>query len=152
MSYVFNKKYKVNPKTQCWDWTGTLVNGYGRIMIKRKSYLAHRLSYFLFKGDIPTGLYVCHHCDNPSCVNPDHLFLGTPTDNMKDASRKGRVKIPIESYSRDETHQVAKLTNEQVRFIRENPQITGRILSRMFGVTPTAISCARRYKTFRDVK
>lgn len=84
---------KVN-KTEggCWEWTGSLqTQGYGNIEIKGKRLLPHRIAYVLHKGEIPQGLSVCHHCDNPKCCNPEHLFLGTAADNMNDASQKGRM-------------------------------------------------------------
>lgn len=71
----------------CWKWTGSRTpGGYGQF----RGYRAHRYSYQLVNGPIPPGMVVCHACDNPSCVRPDHLFLGTHLDNMDDAHRKGR--------------------------------------------------------------
>ena len=75
----------------CWIWKKALaINGYGKIAWKEKSMPAHRISYSLFIGKIPNGTFVCHKCDVKSCVNPEHLFLGTHTENMKDMHRKGR--------------------------------------------------------------
>jgi hypothetical protein len=76
----------------CWIWTGAIRNGYGCLKVNRKTIDAHRLSYKVFKGPIKEGLLVCHTCDTPSCINPDHLFIGTPKDNFNDALKKGRIK------------------------------------------------------------
>jgi hypothetical protein len=78
----------------CWEWVGTLKpNGYGLFSFHGGGRAnAHRYSWVLHFGPIPDGLYVCHRCDNPSCVRPEHLFLGTARDNMQDASRKGRIQ------------------------------------------------------------
>ena len=79
--------------TDCWHWVGpTNGFGYGRMTSKGRLQVAHRLSYEAFIGPIPDGLYALHKCDNPSCINPDHLWLGTYSDNLKDAWDKGRNK------------------------------------------------------------
>lgn len=84
----------IRKKKGCWEWKGDLhPNGYGyttNYETRKRSHV-HRLSYQIFKGEIPFGLYVCHHCDNPRCINPDHLWVGTAKENMQDAARKGRL-------------------------------------------------------------
>ena len=82
----------LNEKTGCWEWSKALDSkGYGRISRNgNDSRLAHRLSYTVFIGTIPDKLCVCHKCDNPKCINPDHLFVGTNKDNMHDMATKGR--------------------------------------------------------------
>jgi hypothetical protein len=79
----------------CWIWTASKnLKGYGQISshVRNKPFLAHRVSYEIANGAIPSGMYVCHSCDNPPCVNPSHLWLGTLQDNIADATRKGRIK------------------------------------------------------------
>ena len=75
---------------ECWGWKGCLQAGYGFLAHNKKQMNAHRVAYELFIGPIPEGLCVCHKCDNPVCSNPDHLFLGTKGDNLRDMTRKGR--------------------------------------------------------------
>lgn len=79
-------------KADCWEWQGAKDNkGYGVVGHRRRKYKAHRLSYQAFISTPPDSLNVCHKCDNPSCVNPEHLFLGTQKDNAKDMVFKGRM-------------------------------------------------------------
>lgn len=82
-------------KDGCWEWQGALRNGYGAIKIDSKLWGAHRLSYTTFNGIIPNNLYVCHACDNPKCINPNHLFACTGSQNMLDAKSKGRLVVPV---------------------------------------------------------
>lgn len=82
----------IDLKTRCWNWTGYKTElGYGRLRLNNKKTLAHRASYEIFVGKIPDKKLVCHKCDNPSCLNPDHLFLGTNNDNVQDRVKKGRT-------------------------------------------------------------
>lgn len=91
----FHEKYEV-VASGCWEWKATKVTGgYGMIGggPGSQNLLAHRVSYELAKGEIPDGMLVCHRCDNPSCVNPEHLFLADHSENMKDMERKGRARL-----------------------------------------------------------
>lgn len=88
----FISSLRIDAKTQCWEWEGQRLihGGYGTLMVNRKIVRAHRFSYEVFNGPIPHGLLVRHRCDNPPCVNPEHLELGTHQDNTDDKMRRGR--------------------------------------------------------------
>lgn len=88
--------YKVNELTGCWEWRGMRNHdGYGQVWVRalQRNVGAHRISFEQHKGPIPEGLLICHTCDNPPCINPDHLFAGTHKDNTADMMRKGRQPV-----------------------------------------------------------
>lgn len=107
-------------KGKCWNWIGcTGRGGYGVLSTLRNlaGIKAHRLSWMIHYGNIPDGLFVCHACDNPGCVNPDHLMLGTTIANTIDAYKKKRLKMYKWGFG--ENNNSAKLSNDQVKLIRE---------------------------------
>jgi hypothetical protein len=112
----------VNQETGCWEWNrGKTSRGYGAFSCGKQTPLrsSHRLAWEIFNGPIPAGLFVCHKCDNPPCCNPDHLFLGTNSDNILDSMAKGRSKGPPPGYkTRGEDHHAHKITEGVVHAIR----------------------------------
>ena len=143
-------RVKISNPDDCWEWQGYRnKRGYGQL--GGKNGFAHRVSWVVHNGEIPENLHVCHKCDNPSCVNPRHLFLGTRSDNMQDASRKGRMNTTHLSFASDETHQASKLSNAQVRLIRSG-KIKPSILAKQFGVHEATVYRAKRGATFQDVR
>lgn len=144
----------VDKSGSCWTWTGgqKTAKGYGRIGAGGRGapyILAHRLSYEIHKGPIPEGMVVMHSCDNPSCVNPAHLRVGTASENIKEAYDKRRKVSP---FKKGADHHGAVLDDDMVRFIRSNPQIKGSVLARKFGASPSAVSAVRRGQSWTHVK
>ena len=128
-------------KTGCRLWSGAINDtGYGQIKINNVTKYAHRLSWELINGPIPPGLYICHKCDVRRCINPNHLFLGTPKDNMQDAVKKGRV-------ARGERSGPAKLTEKQVLAIRKDKRV-GRVVGADYGVGRNCIEQIRHGRTW----
>lgn len=156
-SIRLKNKMKINPINGCWEWNGAFKNGiaskyrYGSLMIgshrdkTRKTISAHRYSYMVFVGDIPNGLFVCHKCDNPKCINPDHLFVGTRQDNVDDRQRKGRNVT-----YKGEKHPRAKLTNDIVANIKAD-MITGverRVIAKKYKASISALKDIRHGRTW----
>ena len=159
----FEEQVIPEPMSGCWLWLGaTAGGGYGSICINGKSVRAHRFSYETYNGPIPDGLFVCHKCDNPPCVNPAHLFVGTQSDNLLDAGRKGRTgmqRYPERSsfhrgvvHRSGEDHTEAKLTKDEVADIRQQRKggLSTRKLAKLYGVSQTNICLIVNNKTWLD--
>lgn len=130
----------------CWLWTGAIDGaGYGAIKDKGRQFAAHRAAFAAFVGSIPDGAFVCHRCDVKACVNPDHLFLGTALDNMRDKVAKGRHVA-----SSGERNGSAKLSVDKVARIRE-ARGAQRDIAALFGVSQTLISQIKLRKIWRHL-
>ena len=146
----------------CWRWTkGRDKNGYGKFSYvedgKRRDTRAHRVAFFIATGQIDDDLMVLHRCDNPPCVRPDHLYQGTGTQNAADRDRSGHTArgdkagnhIHVEKRPRGEGHGRAKLTWDQVRFIRSS-DLSLKALAEMHDVSPGAIYFIRKGVHWRE--
>lgn len=137
----------------CWLWTGHKVRkGYGGVSFRGKDMRAHRVSWIIHNGEIPDGLHVCHKCDNPACVNPDHLWLGTNHENRLDSMRKGRTHggrfLGV-------LHPSHKLTEEdvlEIRFLYSSGSYQQQLLGLMFGVDFTTIGDIVRLKSWKHLE
>lgn len=144
--------FEVNEVTGCWNWTGRVFkpSGYGVfkcVAIRRNNMNASRASWIIHRGPIASRkIMVCHTCDNRRCVNPDHLFLGSSSDNMIDASNKGRI-------NHGEERPQSKLTEGDVRSIRRERQRgdSWRVLAARYGVAMNCIISAATGKTWSHV-
>jgi len=138
-------------KNSCWIWKGPYVKfGYGKTTIKNRTITTHRASWIAFKGDIPKGLQVLHNCphgDNPACINPDHLFLGTHLDNMRDKIKKNRSNIP-----KGEASNKSILNNIQIKEIKrlKGLESSYKICDR-FGVAASTIRAIWSGKTWKHI-
>lgn len=139
----------------CWEWNGTRRNGYGRLIVgsrtdgTRKSESAHRLSYKINFGVIPDGMEVCHKCDNPACINPQHLFVGTRQDNVLDREQKGRNVVHT---GEEKTN--SKLTRKSVKDARweyAHKRTSYQTLANRYGVSKRTIMNAIKGVTWKCV-
>lgn len=143
----FHASYSKSGEDDCWEWNGSLTpTGYGRFWITRRTgTTASRAAMMLTVGEIPPDLEVCHKCDNRRCVNPNHLFLGTPKENSQDRVRKGR-----NISRRGEAVTNAKLTESDVMAIRTS-STPHRQLAREYGVDESLIRQVRNKKGWKHV-
>ena len=132
----------------CWEWTGTRRGGrwnYGLAQIRGKEWRAHRLSYVFYIGPIPERMQVCHHCDNPPCINPAHLFLGTNADNVHDCMAKGRDRKGDRRGERS-FHKLS--LSDAIQILRSPERVVD--LAKIYGVTKTTICDIRRGRTWEE--
>lgn len=160
----FFRRIKINQDTGCHEWQATKTKGgYGQVSLFGRMFSVHRVAYFLATGNDPSGLDTCHTCDNPSCCNPDHLFIGTTSENMRDCAAKGRANKPRgdmngarihpETRCRGEAHWSCKLTAESVRAIRDSHSagVRQNRLAAEFGVSTAVIGKVIHRATWRHV-
>lgn len=143
----FDSHYK-KVESGCWEWTRTLnAYGYGQFSIAQKYFRASRISYERFNGKIPPGLFVLHKCDVRKCVNPDHLFLGTQKDNMRDMVAKGRAnRVGLKGSA----NPASKLNQNKVKIIRSlrRDGWAQQKIADKFNVSQPVISSVLRGKTW----
>lgn len=133
---------------QCWEWEGPFTHrNYGNFWFRGSTIRAHRLAYILANNqEIPAGMFVCHSCDNPKCVNPHHLFLGTSQDNVSDCIRKGRRTQVCGS-----AHGRSKLTEQQIIDIRSS-KLPTKELQNLYGVSEGTIYYIVTKRTWKHVQ
>lgn len=135
----FHNSYLKDNNSGCWNWNLSLSpDGYGRCYFNGVNVRAHRLSYELHNGPFPRHLVVCHKCDNPRCVNPNHLFLGTVQDNMADKKNKGRSK-GINKGSKNGMSKVSDFDIEEIRYLLE-VGLSQKDIGSLYGLTQSHIS------------
>lgn len=142
----------VGDPDECWEWhSARTPMGYGLFTHRAKNYYAHRVAYETFVGPIPDGLDVCHTCDNPSCCNPAHLWVGSAKDNAQDMVKKGR---DCHAVFRGEDHANSKLTASQVREIRRlcEEGINQTEIGKRFSVSQSAVMAIRTGRTWKHLE
>lgn len=132
-------KKVVIAESGCWEWPHINNRGYGRIKINYKNYATHRLAAHIYLDfDLESKAFICHHCDNPICCNPEHLYIGDQESNMEDMKQRGRQRIVNK-----------KLTQSQVDEIRQSP-LSARKLAKLFNVSRSCIRHILQGKTYKE--
>jgi hypothetical protein len=144
----FYLKFTINNENGCWEWAANrFPKGYGCFKLNGKSQAAHRVSYEIHIGKIKKGMVICHHCDNPCCVNPAHLFMGTQKENLLDRKEKGRSIFGEKNgRSKLKTADINK-----IRLLLKN-KIDQRDIAKEFGVGQTTISRIKMNESWNHIK
>jgi hypothetical protein len=141
-----------DPVSGCWEWQHSMSKwGYGMVRRNGRNMHSHRASYIAFNGPIPSGMVICHKCDNRKCVNPDHLFVGTQKENLADARMKGRMFDPPQR--RGEQNNKSKLSEADVAKIRSMVScgIGKTAIGRMFGIHRETVRRAAEGRTWAHI-
>lgn len=152
LAYRLGKAIIVNKQTGCWEWQQSKNHdGYGTITVNGKTKLAHRISYEIVIGNIPPNKLICHDCDNPACINPEHLFVGMQFDNMQDCAKKNRTNPPIVSFP-GELNPRHKLNNKKVKKIKSLfGKMTQQRIADLFNVSQSQVNNILRGKEWKDL-
>ncbi len=148
---------KVDRNGDCWEWKASrTAAGYGRFGVSRRVWeFAHRVAWRLTHGEIPAGAFVCHRCDNPACVRPEHLFLGSPADNSADMKQKGRGKGnphpgPRKGMKRLGARKLSDAQIQEIRALYGAKQVTQKELALRYGVSQPLISLVVRGESYME--
>lgn len=149
----FSARVMPEPNSGCWFWMGSLTQkGYGDVLLiengKRQHVRAHRIAWALYKGTVPPGKMVCHKCDIRCCVNPDHLFLGTASDNVRDMVAKGRSSQQIRNFGTKSPH--AKITAAAALAIFQSTESEIALAAR-YGICHSTVRRIRQKKKWKHI-
>lgn len=142
-------KYEAVTESGCWIWTASVNKaGYGQISMPGRPMLAHRVCWEFYKGPIPNGKFICHKCDTPGCINPDHMFVGDHRDNMQDMRNKGRA--PKVESAKGDKNKSSKISNETALaiFNAEGPQ---REICKTFNVSRSTLQAIKYGRQWSSV-
>jgi hypothetical protein len=147
----FWNKVDIKETNDCWNWKASFRNKekYGSFSIDKTNYQAHRISWIISFGDIPDGLIVCHKCDNKSCCNPNHLFIGTVSDNNCDKFNKCREYV-----RRGTDHTNSKISEDSLKAIRLmlSNKISQRKIAKLFKVSQGCIAHINKGLTYKEIR